>query len=83
MNIKKILKGIPDYQVKNDHGVLTYPKTDGVIDLHERNLWYPAKALQEVEYVNICIWYDFTLKPMKGHNGNCRWKFDGQIWRHL
>lgn len=47
------------------------------------NLWYPAKALQGTEYVNICVWYDRTLVPMKGHKGNCRWKFDGQIWRHL
>jgi hypothetical protein len=47
------------------------------------NFWYPSRSLQETEYINICIWYDFTLKPMKGHNGNCRWKFDGQIWRHL
>lgn len=31
---------------------------------------------------NICIWYDGTLRPAKGHHGDCRWKFDGQVWYH-
>jgi hypothetical protein len=32
--------------------------------------------------LNICIWLDGTLRPMKGHRGNCRWLFDGQIHYH-
>ena len=34
-------------------------------------------------YQNICTWYDGTLRPAKGHNGGCRWRFDGQVWFHL
>ena len=32
---------------------------------------------------NICTWYDGTMRPAKGHNGGCRWRFDGQVWFHL
>lgn len=32
---------------------------------------------------NICMWYDGTMRPAKGHNGGCRWGFDGQVWFHL
>lgn len=31
---------------------------------------------------NMCIWWDGTMRPMKGHMGNCRWKFDGYFWVH-
>lgn len=31
---------------------------------------------------NICLWYDGTLRPMKGHIAKCRWHFDGQVWWH-
>ncbi len=32
---------------------------------------------------NIAIWYDGTLRAAKGHQGECRWFFDGQIWYQL
>jgi len=32
--------------------------------------------------VNIALWYDGTLRPGRGHNGTCRWGFDGQVWYH-
>lgn len=32
---------------------------------------------------NLCKWYDGTMKPRSGHNGDCTWTFDGQIWSHL
>ena len=31
---------------------------------------------------NICIWFDGTIRPMKGHNGTCRWVYDGQVYYH-
>lgn len=31
---------------------------------------------------NVCIWYDGTARPRKGHHGDCTWKFDGQIYWH-
>lgn len=87
MNIKKILKGMPKYQIKNDHGVLTYPENDGVIELKARALWLgvdPSYGVDETMYKNVCLWYDHTLRAMKGHDvRNCKWTFDGQIWRHL
>ena len=33
-------------------------------------------------YHNICIWFDGTIRPLKGHNGNCRWTYDGQVYYH-
>lgn len=49
------------------------------------NLWAaPGYAFDEEMYKNVCLWYDGTLRAMKGHDvRNCKWKFDGQIWRHL
>lgn len=35
------------------------------------------------EMKNICIWRDGTMRPGRGHNGDCKWNFDGQFWRHL
>lgn len=40
---------------------------DGVMVMHARN---------------VCFWYDGTIRAMKGHHGNCRWHFDGQVWWH-
>lgn len=86
MNIKKLLKGLPDYQVKNENGKLTYPKTDGVIALKAGALWSgidPSYGVDETIYQNVCLWYDHTLKIMKGHDvRHCKWKFDGQFWIH-
>lgn len=31
---------------------------------------------------NVCLWWDGTLKPQKGHNATCSWLFDGQIYYH-
>lgn len=31
---------------------------------------------------NVCLWYDGTIRPAKGHNLHCRWHFDGQVWWH-
>lgn len=31
---------------------------------------------------NIAVWFDGTLRPAKGHNGNCRWFYDGQVFYH-
>jgi hypothetical protein len=31
---------------------------------------------------NICLWYDGTMRPARGHIGKCRWHFDGQVWWH-
>ena len=31
---------------------------------------------------NACMWHDGTLRPMKGHNGLCRWHYDGQVFVH-
>lgn len=39
---------------------------------------------QPIAYAkNICLWYDGTLRPMRGHVAKCSWNFDGQIWWHL
>lgn len=32
---------------------------------------------------NMCMWYDGTMLPAKGHNGACGWKFDGQVFYHV
>lgn len=38
---------------------------------------------KQVAYAkNICLWYDGTLRPMRGHKAKCRWQFDGAIWWH-
>jgi hypothetical protein len=52
------------------------------LTLKQGNLWYPEAAQQPLEINNICLWYDGTLRPGRGHS-NCKWTFDGQIWRHL
>lgn len=31
---------------------------------------------------NVAIWHDGTLKPQKGCNAQCKWQYDGQIFRH-
>jgi len=31
---------------------------------------------------NVCRWHDGTLRPRKGHYGDCHWKFDGSIFWH-
>ncbi len=31
---------------------------------------------------NICIWWDGAIRPARGHNGNCIWGFDGQVYYH-
>lgn len=38
--------------------------------------------LTTTEVRNICIWYDGTMRPMRGHMGACKWEFDGQIFWH-
>lgn len=37
----------------------------------------------ETHVENMCLWYDGTLKPMRGHTADCKWRFDGFIWEHL
>ena len=32
---------------------------------------------------NIAIWYDGTMRPARGHHGNCQWFYDGQVFYHL
>ena len=31
---------------------------------------------------NICVWFDGTLRPGRGHHGRCRWVYDGQVFSH-
>lgn len=98
MNLKRILKNLPPEPYIATDGYIPprppqvfFPEpprmivpTKGIepIRLRESNLWYPA-AKADFEGINICIWYDRTLRPMRGHKANCQWKFDGQIWWHL
>lgn len=48
------------------------------------NLWAaPGYGFDEEMYKNVCLWYDHTLRAMKGHDvRHCKWSFDGQIWKH-
>lgn len=41
-----------------------------------------TEELPELHTKNVCIWYDGTLRALRGHNGNCSWTFDGQVWYH-
>lgn len=34
------------------------------------------------EVKNICVWYDGTMHPARGHDGSCQWGFDGQVFWH-
>lgn len=43
----------------------------------------PTKTNHLLRLTNICVWYDGTMRPGRGHNGDCKWDFDGQIWWHL
>ena len=62
-------------------GEFKWPKTDGFKTIGTQpNL---LNVLETTEARNICIWWDGTMRPMKGHMGACGWKFDGQIWYHL
>lgn len=54
------------------------------------SLWYDPyaeylKAVSDIieSHWNICLWYDGTFRAVRGHRGNCKWRFDGYIWRHL
>lgn len=42
--------------------------------------WLPNPVLQVIQ--NVAVWYDGTLRPGRGHDGTCRWGFDGQVWYH-
>lgn len=58
-----------------------FPKIDGYHEIGKQpNV---MNVLETTEARNMCMWYDGTIKPMRGHQGACGWKFDGQIWRHL
>lgn len=43
----------------------------------------PAKGPDMTVYQNVCVWWDGTLRPGRGHSGNCKWRFDGQFHIHL
>lgn len=59
--------------------VLFYPKHDGYKVLAAQpNIQNILTTVAE----NICIWYDGTMHPHRGHNGDCKWEFDGQIFWH-
>ena len=32
--------------------------------------------------LNICIWHDGTVRPRKGCDGHCKWRYDGQVFIH-
>lgn len=84
--IKEILKGLPKYDkppASPFGDPVNVTVAEQTLTLKPGNLWYPAAELRGVEYINICIWYDYTFVPKRGHHGDCKWKFDGQIWRHL
>ena len=61
-------------------GVMFYPKRDGFKMLAAQP---NIQNILTTTLTNICVWYDGTMRPMRGHDGSCQWKFDGQIWSHL
>lgn len=57
-----------------------------IVELKPGTVWSevdPAYGMDKIIYQNICIWYDGTLKIMRGHHGDCKWQFDEMVWKHL
>lgn len=60
-----------EYKWLSAKGYMSIGTRDLINILDTRGSWYCQ---------NICIWHDGTVRPLKGHNGNCKWTYDGQIF---